>query len=108
MSGLQGIEKAEVKKIFRENERFAGVGPAFAPARAGQTPPYNSPTRTPHFCDRHAARRTDRASGERDRSNFARDSLPAARSRSKEVLSSCEIAQTTKVVDWRPKARFAA
>src|SRR5258708_11530844 len=49
------------------------------------------------FWDRHAGRRTNRATGHGDRSNFPRDSLPAPRSRSEEAIPAKEAAAPPQV-----------
>jgi phage terminase large subunit len=47
---VEGDDSADAARYgLVSGGRLAGVGPAFAPARAGQAPPYNSPTGTPHF-----------------------------------------------------------
>ena len=47
---VEGDDSADAARYgLVSGGRLAGVGPAFAPARAGQTPPYNSQTYTPHF-----------------------------------------------------------
>src|SRR6266446_4864936 len=47
---VEGDDSADAARYgLVSGGRLAGVGPAFAPARAGQAPPYNSPARTPHF-----------------------------------------------------------
>jgi phage terminase large subunit len=47
---VEGDDSADAARYgLVSGGRFAGVGPAFGPARAGQAPPYNSPVRTPHF-----------------------------------------------------------
>jgi hypothetical protein len=47
---VEGDDSADAARYgLVSGGRLAGVGPAFAPARAGQAPPYNSSGRTPHF-----------------------------------------------------------
>ncbi len=47
---VEGDDSADAARYgLVSGGRLAGVGPAFAPARAGQPPPYNSSVRTPHF-----------------------------------------------------------
>jgi phage terminase large subunit len=47
---VEGDDSADAARYgLVSGVRLAGVGPAFAPARAGQAPPYNSPAGTPHF-----------------------------------------------------------
>jgi hypothetical protein len=47
---VEGDDSADAARYgLVSGGRLAGVGPAFAPARAGQPPPYNSTGRTPHF-----------------------------------------------------------
>ena len=47
---VEGDDSADAARYgLVSGVRLAGVGPAFAPARAGQAPPYNSSTRTAHF-----------------------------------------------------------
>jgi phage terminase large subunit len=47
---VEGDDSADAARYgLVSGVRLAGVGPAFAPARAGQAPPYSSSARTPHF-----------------------------------------------------------
>jgi phage terminase large subunit len=47
---VEGDDSADAARYgLVSGVRLAGVGPAFAPARAGQAPPYNSAGCTPHF-----------------------------------------------------------
>jgi hypothetical protein len=47
---VEGDDSADAARYgLVSGVRLAGVGPAFAPARAGQPPPYNSSGCTPHF-----------------------------------------------------------
>src|ERR1700731_861370 len=94
--------------LRRKDRRcWAGVGPAFVPSRAGQAPPFHQPLNTPHFVTGMPLGEQIALAGHRDRSNFARDSLSAPRSRSKESLPPPETAKKVKVVNSQQKARFA-
>ncbi len=47
---VEGDDSADAARYgLVSGVRLAGVGPAFAPARAGQAPPYYSPAGGPHF-----------------------------------------------------------
>jgi hypothetical protein len=46
---LKLLQVAQARYGLVSGGRLAGVGPAFAPARAEQAPPYNSSVRTPQF-----------------------------------------------------------
>jgi len=75
------------------------------PAKAGQGPAYNSQGAST-FCDWHAAWRTNCAQVSAHPIKLRADSLRSGSRPRPRVLSSREIAQTVKVLDWRRKSLF--